>query len=111
MRLFVDTANVQEIYEAAELGVVTGVTTNPSLAAKEGISDPDAYRNTIQEIAKVISGPISVEVVSTEAKDMIEEGLKIADWIDNVWVKIPRTLAGFEAKHKLSDQGINKNQT
>ena len=111
MRLFVDTANVKEIYEAAELGVVTGVTTNPSLASKEGISDPDAYRKTIQEIAKVISGPISVEVVNTEAKDMIEEGLKIADWIDNVWVKIPSTLAGFEAIHKLSDQGINTNQT
>ncbi|MBN40495.1 MAG: fructose-6-phosphate aldolase [SAR202 cluster bacterium] len=111
MRLFVDTANVKEIYEAAELGVVTGVTTNPSLAAKEGISDPDAYKKTVQEIAKVISGPISVEVVSTEAKDMIEEGLKIADWIDNVWVKIPSTLAGFEAIHKLSDQGINTNQT
>lgn len=111
MKLFVDTANVQEIYQAAELGVVTGVTTNPSLAAKEGISDPDNYKKTVQEIAKIIKGPISVEVVSTEAKDMVEEGLGIADWIENVWVKIPSTLAGFEAIHKLSEQGIKTNQT
>ena len=102
MRLFVDTANVQEIYEAAELGVVTGVTTNPSLAAKEGISDPDAYRKTIQEIAKVISGPISVEVVSTEAKDMIEEGLKILILIIYIYLPILIKLFNiciFKLKH------------
>jgi transaldolase len=111
MKIFVDTANVEEIYKAVELGVISGVTTNPSLAAKEGISDPEHYKKTIQEIAKIVEGPISVEVVSTDVKGMIEEGKNIADWIDNVWVKIPSTLEGFEAINKLSNEGIKINQT
>ena len=111
MKLFLDTANIDEIREGAELGVVTGVTTNPSLAAREGIGGREGYRAAVQEIADIIEGPISVEVVSVDAEGMIAEGRDIAEWIPNPWVKIPSTTEGFKAISVLARDGIKINQT
>jgi len=111
VKLFLDTANIQEIRQGAKLGVVTGVTTNPSLAAKEGIGRREGYKAAVQEIADIIDGPISVEVVSQDAAGMIAEGREISEWIRQPWVKIPSTLAGFEAMSTLSRDGIKINQT
>ena len=111
MKLFLDTANIAEIREGAEFGVVSGVTTNPSLAAKEGIVGRDSYRAAVQEIADIIDGPISVEVVSADAPGMIAEGRDIAEWIPNPWVKIPSTPEGFKAISVLARDGIKINQT
>ena len=106
-----DTANIAEIREGAELGVVSGVTTNPSLAAKEGIGGRDSYRAAVQEIADIIDGPISVEVVSADAPGMIAEGRDIAEWIPNPSVKRPSTPEGFKAISVLARDGIKINQT
>ena len=111
MKLFLDTANIEEIRKGASLGVITGVTTNPSLAAKEGIGQRDSYKAAVQQIADIIDGPISVEVVSLDAAGMIAEGREIAEWIPNPWVKIPSTSDGFEAISTLSRDGIQINQT
>ncbi len=111
MRLFLDTANMQEIRDGVRLGVVSGVTTNPSLAASEGIGSRANYRAAVQEISDILDGPISVEVVSLDAEGMIEEGREIAEWIPNPWVKIPSTTAGFEAISTLAKDGIKVNQT
>ena len=111
MQLFLDTANIQEIREGVRLGVISGVTTNPSLAATEGIGDSESYKAAVQEIADLLDGPISVEVVSQDAAGMIAEGREIAEWIPNPWVKIPSTSAGFEAISVLSRDGIKINQT
>ena len=111
MRLFLDTANMQEIRDGVRLGVVSGVTTNPSLAASEGIGNRANYRAAVQEISDILDGPISVEVVSLDAQGMIEEGREIAEWIPNPWVKIPSTSAGFEAISTLAKDGIKVNQT
>ncbi len=111
MKLFLDTANIDEIREGAELGIVTGVTTNPSLAAKEGIGGKEGYRAAVQEISDIIDGPISVEVVSMDAEGMISEGRDIAEWIPNPWVKIPSTTEGFKAISVLARDGIKINQT
>lgn len=111
MRLFLDTANMQEIRDGVRLGVVSGVTTNPSLAASEGIGNRENYRAAVQEISDILDGPISVEVVSLDAQGMIEEGREIAEWIPNPWVKIPSTSAGFEAISTLAKDGIKVNQT
>lgn len=111
MKLFLDTANIDEIREGAELGIVSGITTNPSLAAKEGIGGRDGYRSAVQEIADIIDGPISVEVVSPDAEGMIAEGRDIAEWIPNPWVKIPSTAEGFKAISVLARNGIQINQT
>ncbi len=111
MKIFLDTANIDEIREGAELGIVTGITTNPSLAAKEGIGGKAGYRAAVEEIADIIDGPISVEVVSTDAEGMIAEGRDIAEWIANPWVKIPSTTEGFKAISVLARDGIKINQT
>ena len=111
MQLFLDTANIQEIREGVRLGVISGVTTNPSLAASEGIGDSASYKAAVQEIADLLDGPVSVEVVSVDAAGMIAEGRDIAEWIPNPWVKIPSTPAGFEAISVLSRDGIKINQT
>lgn len=111
MKLFLDTANLQEIRDGARLGVLSGVTTNPSLASAVGIGDRESYKAAVREIAQIIDGPISVEVVSTEAREMIEEGRDIAGWIPNPWVKIPSTAPGFEAIAVLASEGIAVNQT
>ena len=111
MRLFLDTANIEEIRDGARLGVISGVTTNPSLAASVGIGDREAYRSAVAEIASMIDGPISVEVVSTDTQGMIDEGRDIAGWIPDPWVKIPSTIEGIEAIATLSSEGISVNQT
>ena len=111
MELFLDTANIDEIRQGARLGVIRGVTTNPSLAAKEGIGQVDAYKVAVQEIAQIIDGPISVEVLSSDVEGMITEGRDIAGWIPNPWVKLPSTQAGLEAMAVLSKDSIKINQT
>ena len=111
MKLFLDTANLDEIRDGARLGVVSGVTTNPSLAASAGIGDREAYRSAVAEIAALIDGPISVEVVSTDTQGMVDEGRDIANWIPNPWVKIPSTIEGIEAIATLASEGIRVNQT
>ncbi|MCK5923970.1 MAG: fructose-6-phosphate aldolase [Methylococcales bacterium] len=111
MKLFLDTANIQEIHDGVRLGVISGVTTNPSLAASEGIGSRENYKAAVQEISDILDGPISVEVVSLDAEGMVAEGREIAEWIPNPWVKIPSTAAGFEAISTLSRDGIKINQT
>ncbi len=111
MELFLDTANLDEIRQGVRLGVISGVTTNPSLASKEGIGDLESYRLTVQEIARMVEGSISAEVVSTEVEEMLLEARAIATWAPNVVAKIPSTLAGFEAMATLSREGIRINQT
>ena len=87
------------------------MTTNPSLAAKEGIGRREGYKSAVQEISDIIDGPISVEVVSQDAAGMVAEGRDIAEWIPNPWVKIPSTAEGFEAIAILAKDGIKVNQT
>ena len=111
MELFLDTANIDEIRNAARMGVIKGVTTNPSLAAKEGIGKLSAYKEAVQEIANILDGPISVEVVSQDVEGMITEGRDISDWIPDPWVKLPSTPAGIEAMSALTRDGISVNQT
>jgi len=111
VKLFLDTANIQEIRDGVRLGVISGVTTNPSLAASEGIGTPENYKAAVQEISGIVDGPISIEVVSLDAEGMVAEGRDIAEWIPNPWVKIPSTPAGFEAISILSNDGIKTNQT
>jgi len=111
VKLFLDTANIQEIRDGVRLGVISGVTTNPSLAASEGIGTRESYKVAVQEISDIVDGPISVEVVSLDAEGMVAEGRDIAEWIPNPWVKIPSTPAGFEAISILSNDGIKTNQT
>ena len=111
MELFLDTASVEEVRQGARFGIIRGVTTNPSLAAKEGIGRLEAYKSTLQEIARIIDGPISVEVISSDVEGMITEGRDIASWIPNPWVKLPSTSAGFEAMAVLTKNDIRINQT
>ena len=109
--MFLDTANIQEIRDGVRMGVISGVTTNPSLAASEGIGSRENYKAAVQEISDILDGPISIEVVSLDAEGMVAEGRDIAEWIPNPWVKIPSTAAGFEAISILSNDGIKINQT
>jgi transaldolase len=108
MRIFLDTANIEEIREAAKLGVVSGVTTNPSLVAKEERAD---FKAVIQEISSIIDGPISAEVLSTEPEAMIAEAKELSSWSRNVVVKIPVSAKGLEATSVLSREGIKVNFT
>ena len=107
MKFFVDTANVNEIREAAALGVLDGVTTNPSLVAKEG----KPFKETILTICDIVNGPVSVEVVATDAGGMCKEGQDYATWHKNVVVKLPTTREGIKACKCLSEQGIKINMT
>ena len=91
MQLYLDTANINEIREAASWGVLSGVTTNPTLIAKEKGAD---FRSTIEEIATLVDGPISAETVSLDAEGMIREGHAYAQWHPNVIVKVPSTQFG-----------------
>jgi transaldolase len=108
MRIFLDTANIDEIRQAARLGVVSGVTTNPSLVAKEKKAD---MRAVIQEISSIVDGPISAEVLSLEPEAMIREARNVSSWSPNVVVKIPMSVAGLEAISVLSKEGIRTNLT
>lgn len=107
MKFFLDTAHVPDLREAAEAGLVDGVTTNPSLLAKED-GDP---REVVREICKIVDGPISAEVVSLEAEGMIREGLEWSKVASNVVVKIPMTLDGLRAIAALTAQDIKTNCT
>ena len=111
MEIFLDTANLDEIHQALRLGVISGVTTNPSLAAQEGIGDLADYRDAVQEIARLVDGPISAEVLASDYEGMVLEAREIAAWAPNVVAKIPSTLEGFEAMSTLSQEGIRINQT
>ena len=108
MRLFLDTANLEHIRHGVKLGIVSGVTTNPSLVSREGKVD---YRTLVQEICSVVPGPVSTEVLSLDAPGMIAEAREIAKWADNIAVKIPASLAGIEATSQLSKENINVNFT
>lgn len=108
MRIFLDTANIDEIRRAARLGVVSGVTTNPSLVAKEKKANMKAV---IREISSIVDGPISAEVLSLEPKAMIKEARDVSSWSPNVVVKIPMSEAGLEAISVLSKEGIRTNLT
>lgn len=109
MRFFIDTANVDEIRKVSDMGVIAGVTTNPSLIAKEGRD----YAQTLQEIASIVDGPISGEVKATtmDAEGMIAEGREIAKLHKNMIVKIPMTAEGLKAIKVLSKEGIKTNCT
>src|SRR4030042_1491413 len=108
MRLFLDTASVEECRAAAKLGVISGVTTNPSLWAQAGGGN---YREIILEIAGIIDGPISAECLSRDVEGLVEEARRIAGWHPNVVVKIPIDEAGLEAISRLSKEGIKVNTT
>jgi len=107
MRFFLDTANVDHIKEANEMGVICGVTTNPSLVAKEGRD----FNEVIKEITGIVDGPISGEVVAEDAAGMIKEGREIAAIHKNMIVKIPMTAEGLKATKVLSKEGIKTNVT
>ena len=107
MKLFIDTANVEEIKAAARMGMISGVTTNPSLIAKEG----KVFEDVIKEITELVDGPVSAEVVSPNAEGMVEEAKKLAAIHPNVVIKIPICEEGLCATRKLSDIGIRTNVT
>jgi len=107
MKLFIDTANVSEIRRIQELGIVDGVTTNPSLIAKEGRD----FLEVIKEITSLVSGPVSVEVTATEADGMVEQGKEFAVLAKNVVVKIPMGREGLKATYRLSSEDIPVNMT
>ena len=107
MKFFIDTANLEQIKSAAEMGVLDGVTTNPSLAAKE----TTPYRELLAEICKVVPGPVSAEVLATEYDGMMKEGKELAKIADNIVVKIPTILEGLRAIKSLKEEGIQTNAT
>ncbi|MGI8919509.1 MAG: fructose-6-phosphate aldolase [Pyrinomonadaceae bacterium] len=108
MKFFLDTANLDEIREAAKVGIADGVTTNPSLIAKEGDVD---FKEHIAAICKIVSGPVSAEVTSEDTEGMVREGREYAAIAKNVVVKCPLTRAGLTATHQLDSEGIKVNVT
>jgi len=108
MRIFLDTANIDEIKQGAKLGVVSGVTTNPSLVSKEGVAD---YEATIKEICSIIPGPVSAEVLTEDTEAMIEQARHISTWAPNVVIKIPASLDGLAATSTLARENIKVNFT
>lgn len=107
MKFFIDTANIDEIKEVASWGIVDGVTTNPSLIAKEG----RVFKDVIKEITEIVDGHISAEVVSLECEGMLEEARELAKIHENIVIKLPMTKEGIKACKKLSDEGIKTNVT
>ncbi|NOQ87155.1 MAG: fructose-6-phosphate aldolase [Deltaproteobacteria bacterium] len=107
MKLFIDTANIDEIKEATKLGLIDGITTNPTLIAREG----KEFMQIVKEICEIIDGPISLEAVSTKSKDMIKEAQGLAKIHSNVVVKIPMTREGLIATRQLAMEGIHVNMT
>ncbi len=107
MELYIDTANLDEIKQAHEMGILDGVTTNPSLIAKEGID----YAKRLAEICEVVDGPVSAEVIATDYKGMMKEGRDRAKIADNIVVKLPCTVDGLRACKELSDEGTRTNLT
>ncbi|MDX1653143.1 MAG: fructose-6-phosphate aldolase [Brumimicrobium sp.] len=111
MRFFIDTANIEEIKEANNLGVLDGVTTNPSLMAKENITGKENIIKHYKEICNIVNGPVSAEVISTDYKGIISEGEKLADLHDNIVVKVPMIPEGIKAIRYFSDNNIKTNCT
>jgi transaldolase len=107
MKIFIDTANVDDIRKANDLGVIRGVTTNPSLIAKEGRN----FQEVVKEITSIVDGPISAEVISLEADKMVEEALPLAAIHPNIVIKIPMTAEGLKAVKLLNAKGIKTNVT
>ena len=107
MKLFIDTANVEEIKEINDWGVICGVTTNPSLIAKEGRD----FKEVIKEITSIVDGPISAEVISLKADEMVEEALELVKIHENVIIKVPMTSEGLKAVKILAGKGIKTNVT
>lgn len=108
MQLFLDTANLGEIREAASWGILSGVTTNPTLIAKEKGVD---FKAVITEIAELVDGPISAETISLDGEGMVKEGLEYAAWHPNVIIKVPSTTEGLKAVYQLARAGIRTNVT
>ena len=107
MKIFLDTANIEKIKEAASWGILDGVTTNPTLVSKEGKD----FERVVREILEVVKGPVSLEVVSTQWKAMVEEAKKLRTYGENVVIKIPMTEDGLKATKALSSEGIPVNVT
>jgi transaldolase len=107
MKFFIDTANINEIKEGIDLGMVDGVTTNPSLIAKE----KRGFDEVVREILKVVDGPVSLEVVSLDAQGMVKEGKKLAKLGENAVIKVPMTTEGLKATRIFASEGIRVNQT
>lgn len=107
MKFFLDTGNVEQIKRIHRLGLVDGVTTNPSLIAKEG----RVFKDVIKEITSFVEGPVSAEVIGTKAEDMLKEAEEIATWAPNVVIKLPMTEDGLYATNELSKKGIKTNVT
>jgi transaldolase len=107
MKFFIDTANVKEIREAASLGILDGVTTNPSLVAREGKD----FHSVLREIVSIVNGPISAEVVATDKEEMLVEGRELAQIHPNIVVKVPVTMSGLQACKALRTEGIKVNVT
>lgn len=107
MKFFIDTGNIDEIKEGLNLGMVDGVTTNPSLVAKE----KKDFDTVVREILEIVKGPVSLEVISEDAEGMVAEGEKLAKLAENVVVKVPMTTEGLKATRVLSGRGISVNQT
>lgn len=111
MKFFIDTANLDEIKKAYELGLLDGVTTNPSLSAQAGVRDIGAFHEQIRQICEIVQAPVSAEVLSTASADMIVEANKLAKIHEQVVVKIPMTKDGLKATHVLAREGIKVNVT
>jgi len=107
MEIFIDTANVDAIRKFSQIGIIDGVTTNPALVAREGRD----FRQVVEEICSIVDGPVSAEVISLDAKGMINEARMISQLHDNIVVKVPATPAGFEAVNTVSREGIKTNVT
>lgn len=107
MKFFIDTANVEEIRKAAAMGVLDGVTTNPSLAAKESVP----YRELLKEICSIVPGPVSAEVIATDTDGMLAEASELAALAENIVIKIPTILPGLTAIKTLTERGIKTNAT
>ena len=107
MKIFIDTANVEEIRSANEMGIICGVTTNPSLIAKEKRN----FKDVIKEITEIVDGPISAEVISLEADKMVEEAIPLAELNKNIVIKLPMTIEGLKACKKLTAMNIKTNVT
>ncbi len=107
MKFFIDTADTDEIRKAAAIGVLDGVTTNPSLVAKSG----RPFKDVILEICELVDGPVSAEVTATETEEMLDEAREYASWANNVIIKLPLTPDGLNACNTLTDEGIGTNVT
>src|SRR3954466_13532995 len=107
MKFFLDTANLKEIREAQALGILDGITTNPSLSAKEAKD----FKEAILEMCKIVNGPVNAEVIATDRPTMLKDGHEYVTWHKNIGVKLPTTREGIKACKALSDEGIKTNMT